>query len=245
MIEVPSTGIFETTSPRQWFLPHHPVQHPLEPDKVRRVLNGDAKFRYVSLNSALLRGPVLLQNLLQILLRFRIHRFAVSAVTEGMFLQVGVPEKDQPFLQFLWRKTPLEVIKVYQYTRHNFCAKDSPTCANYALKRRSLNNAVKFPEAALAVKQNFYMDDYLDSRLPVEGIESLANDLIHLLSIGGFKLTKWISMAPQLADGLNIFANSHHKRQTEMSSASSIQEDIDKTQTDIMLSPRQRTSEST
>ena len=45
VIEVPSTEIFGTTFPRQWYLPHHPVQHPLKPDEVRRVLNGAAKFR--------------------------------------------------------------------------------------------------------------------------------------------------------------------------------------------------------
>ena len=81
-----------------------------------------------------------------------------------MFLQVSVGEKDEPSLQFLWRETHLEVIKVYQYTRHVFGAKDSPTCANYALNRTGLDIAAKFPEAALVVKQNFYMDDYLDSR---------------------------------------------------------------------------------
>ena len=54
-VEVPSAEIFETTSPRQWYFPHHPVQHPLKPDKDRRVLNGAAKFRDVSLNTALLR----------------------------------------------------------------------------------------------------------------------------------------------------------------------------------------------
>ena len=140
VIEVPSAEIFETTSPCQWDLPHHPVQNPLKPDKVRRVLNGAAKFRDVSLNSALLRGPVLLQNLLQILLRFRQHQYAVLADIEGMFPQVGVPEKDQPALRFLWRETPSEVIKVYQYTRHNFGAKDSPTCANYALNRTGVDN---------------------------------------------------------------------------------------------------------
>ena len=245
MIEVPSAEIFETTSPRQWYLPHHPVQHPLKPDKVRRVLNGAAKFRDVSLNSALLRGPVLLQNLLQILLRFRQHQYAVSADIEGMFLQVGVPEEDQPSLRFLWRETPSEVIKVYQYTRHIFVAKDSPTCANYALNRTGVDNAAKFPEAAIAVKQNFYMEDYLDSRPTLEGIESLAKDLIQLLSIGGFKLTKWISNAPLLADRLNTFADSHHNRQTQLSFSSSIEEDIDKTRRNTMSSPRQRTSKST
>ena len=72
-----------------------------------------------------------------------------------MFLQVGVPEKDQPSLRFLWRETPSEVIKVHQDTRHIFGAKDSPTCANYALNRTGVDNAAKFPEAAIAVK-NFF-----------------------------------------------------------------------------------------
>ena len=107
-----------------------------------------------------------------------------------------------------------------------------------------MDNAAKFPEAATAVKQNFYMDDYLESRPTLEGIESLAKDLIQLLSSGGFKLTKWISNAPLLADRLNIFADLHHNRQTQLSLSSSI-EDIDKTRRNTMSSPRQRTSKST
>ena len=160
-----------------------------------------------------------------------------------MLIQVGVSEKDQPSLRFLWRETPSEVIKVYEYTRHIFGAKDSPTCANYALNRTGVDNAAKFPEAAPAVKQNFHMYKYLDSRPTLEGIESQANDFIQLLSIGGFKLTKWISNAPLLAHRLNTFVDSHHNRQTKLPSARSIQ-DIDKTRLDTMSSPRQRTNES-
>ena len=108
----------------------------------------------------------------------RQHRFAVSADIEGMFLQVCVPETDQPSLRFLWRETPLDAIKVYQYTRHIFGAKDSPTCANYALNRTGSDKAINFAEAAFAFKQNFYIDDYLDSRPTLEGIQALAHDLI-------------------------------------------------------------------
>ena len=106
-----------------------------------------------------------------IFVRFRQHQYAISADIEEMFLQVGVSEKDQPSLRFLWRETPSEVIKVYEYTRHIFGAKDSPTCANYALNRTGVDNAAKFPEAAPAVKQNFHMYKYLDSRPTLEGIE--------------------------------------------------------------------------
>ena len=70
---------------------------------------------------------------------------------------------DKQSLRLLQKKTPVEEIKVYQYTRHIFGAKDSSTCANYALKRTGLYYVAKFPEAALVVKQSFYMHDYLDS----------------------------------------------------------------------------------
>ena len=82
---------------------------------------------------SLLTGPDLLQNLIYVLLRFRQHPFAVSADIEGMFLQVGVFPCDQPSLRFLWREDPASNVVVHQYTRHIFGAKDSPTCANYAL----------------------------------------------------------------------------------------------------------------
>jgi len=39
-----------------WYLPHHPVTHPLKPDKVRVVYDCAAKFRQTSLNHQLLQG---------------------------------------------------------------------------------------------------------------------------------------------------------------------------------------------
>ena len=97
-------------------------------------------------------------------MRFRQHPFAVSADIEGMFLQVGVIPEDQPSLRFLWREDPATEVTVYQYVRHIFGSKDSPTCANYALRRTASGNRNKFPEAAISVEDNFYMDDFLESQ---------------------------------------------------------------------------------
>ena len=87
-------------SDREWYLPHHPVVKPNKPGKVRRVLNGASKFHGTSLNKSLLVGPDLLQNLIFVLLRFRQHKYAVSADIEGMFLQVEVLARDQISLRF-------------------------------------------------------------------------------------------------------------------------------------------------
>ena len=153
----------ESRSEREWYLPHHPVVNPITLGKARRVLNGAVKFHGASLKKSLLTGPYLLQNLIYVLLRFRQHPFAVSADTEGMFLKVGVLPCDQPSLRFLWRENPTSNVVVHKYTRHIFGAKDLPTCANYALQRSASDNAKQYPEAAKAVLENIYMDDYLDS----------------------------------------------------------------------------------
>ncbi|XP_075256623.1 uncharacterized protein LOC142349095 [Convolutriloba macropyga] len=109
------------------------------------------------------------------------HMYAVSADTEGMFLQVGVPLADQPCLRFLWREDP-------------------PTCANFALQKTAKDNIRKLPDAAQAVLDKFYMDDYLDSlETPHEAL-SRSKKLVELLKLGGFKLTKFISNTPHLLD---------------------------------------------
>ena len=77
-----------------------------------------------------------------------------------MFLQVGFREEDQPSLRFLWREDPTSSVAVHHYTRHIFGARDSLTCANFALQKTASDNQAD--EAASAAVQKFYMDDYLD-----------------------------------------------------------------------------------
>ena len=203
VIEVPDAHKVENRSDKEWYLPHHPVLNPNKPGKVRRVLNGAAKFHGASLKKSLLTGPDLLQNLIYVLLRFRQHPYAVSTNIEGMFLQVGVLPSDQPSLRFLWREDPTTNVVVYQYTRHIFGAKDLPTCANYALQRTARDNAKFYPGAAKAVLEIFYMDDYLDSVESPEKAINRSKELVHLLHLGGFKLTKFVSNVQNLADRID------------------------------------------
>ena len=50
----------------KWYPPHHPVLNPSKPEKVRRVCDAAAKFQGSSLNSHLLSGPDLMNNLVGI-----------------------------------------------------------------------------------------------------------------------------------------------------------------------------------
>ena len=109
-----------------------------------------------------------------------------------MLNQVAVPEADQVALRFLWRQSPESAIEVYQFVRHIFVAKCSPTCSNYALLRSAEDNEMEFPIASLAMKRNFYMDDLFKSVKSTDEAMEM-QQLSEMLYLGGFHLTKWIS----------------------------------------------------
>ena len=85
-----------------WFLHHHPVTHPLNPDKVRVVSDCAAKFGQTSLNQQLLQGPDQTNPLVGVLSRFRQETVGMVADIEAMFHQVLVDPKDCDSLRFLW-----------------------------------------------------------------------------------------------------------------------------------------------
>ena len=68
---------------------------------MRRVLNGASNFHGTSLNKSLLVGPDLFQNLKYVLLHFFQHKYAVFALIEALFLQVGVLARDQTSIRFV------------------------------------------------------------------------------------------------------------------------------------------------
>ena len=104
----------------------------------------------------------------------------------------------QAVTSFLVARDPAAEVAVFQYVRHIFGSKNSPTCANYAMRRTATDNASQFPEAAQSVINTFYVDDYLESSTTIEEAARKAKDLLKLLSLCGFKLTKFVSNVPTI-----------------------------------------------
>ena len=107
-----------------WFLPHHPVTHPLKPDKVRVVYDCAAKFGQTSLNQQLLQGPDQTNQLVGVLSRFRQETVGMVADIEAMFHQVLVDPKDCDSLRFLWWRNGdlTQEMKEYRMVKHLFGA---------------------------------------------------------------------------------------------------------------------------
>ena len=180
-----------------WYLPHHPVTNPNKPGNVRRVANAASKFRGESLNSNLLTGPDLLNNLVGVLLRFREHPVAVFSDIEGMFMQIAVTQEDQSALRFLWMID--NSIRQFQFTRLIFGATCSPFCAIYVLNKCAEDKKSKFPAALNAIKHHFYMGDYIQSLPTISEAKEVISQT-RCLKNGGFRLTKFSNEPDVLAE---------------------------------------------
>ncbi|XP_053380368.1 uncharacterized protein LOC128548874 [Mercenaria mercenaria] len=85
-----------------WYLPIFGVYNSKKPGKIRGVFDSSAAYQGVSLNSVLLTGPDLTNNLLGVLMRFRKELVAVAADIEQMFYCFEVNKEHRNFLRFLW-----------------------------------------------------------------------------------------------------------------------------------------------
>lgn len=186
----------EGTKGKVWYLPHQPVINPMKPDKTRIVFDCASVYKGVSLNSQVLQGPDLTNNLLGVILRFRENRIALMGDIQAMFHQVNVCPRDQDVLRFLWWTGGDRSVKpeVYRMGVHLFGGTWSPSCCNFVLQRTADDNGHEFhKETVKTVKRNFYVDDCLRSVHSERDAKQLYRELTDLLMKGGFKITKWTS----------------------------------------------------
>ena len=85
------------------YIPHHAViRQDKQTTKLHVVYNASAKGDGPSLNDCLYAGPKFCQNIMDIILGFRVHKVALAADIEKAFLMVSMAEKDRDVLRFLW-----------------------------------------------------------------------------------------------------------------------------------------------
>ena len=205
-IEEKSDSTDDATS-NKWYLPHHPVLNAKKPGKLRVVFDCAARYCERSLNDYLMSGPNMTNSLVNILLRFRLHQFAVAADVEEMFLQVGVHESDRNCLRLLWwPNNDLNAeVKTYRMTVHPFGATSSPFCATYALRKTVTDFGYLFTKnIGQYVNDNFYVDDCLLSVQTIEEAKTAVTGLRELLLKGGFRLTKWFSNNIEILDDISL-----------------------------------------
>ncbi|XP_043467389.1 uncharacterized protein LOC122501742 [Leptopilina heterotoma] len=185
-----------------YFLPHHAVTK-VDSCTTRDgvVFDGSTKTSSgVSLNEALRVGPTIQDNIYAIIARFRLFPYALSADIRKMYRQILGSPKDEQFQKILWRSRSDQPIEIYSLNRVTFGTACAPYLAIRTLHQLADDEQREFPIAAHFLKNDFYVDDFLSSAKTLQDALDIRNELITLLSKGGFTLRKWVSNDPRLCE---------------------------------------------
>ncbi|XP_065094714.1 uncharacterized protein LOC135715326 [Ochlerotatus camptorhynchus] len=188
-----------------YYLSHHPViKEASTTTKVRVVFDASAKtFTGFSLNKALCVGPVVQDDLLDIILRFRTFLIALVADIVKMYRQILVHPDDTLFQRILWRFSKLSPVQVYELLTVTYGLGPSSYLATRTLQQLAEDEGAAYPNGGPALKKNFYVDDFIGGAQSVEETIRLRTELDELLKKGGFELRKWTSNRLEVLQGLN------------------------------------------
>ena len=165
--------------------------------KVRAVFDASAKSSTgFSLNDQLLVGPTVHSSLVDVLLRFRLKRIAITTDISKMYRAIELAESDRDLHRFVWRSSESDTIKDYRMTRLTFGISASSFIANMCVKQNATNLALQYPLAAKAVQESFYVDDGLTGSDDITTAIRLQKELQEMFLKGGFQLHKWNSSEP-------------------------------------------------
>ena len=130
-----------------FYLPMHAVyKSSSSTTKIRAVFDASAKLSSdVSLNDILLVGPTIHPPLIDVLLRFRVHRIGLIADVSKMYRAIQLAKPDRDLHRFIWRSKPEDVLQDYRMTRVTFGVSASCFAANMAVRQNACDLAHKYP----------------------------------------------------------------------------------------------------
>ncbi|XP_063897957.1 uncharacterized protein LOC126056487 [Helicoverpa armigera] len=119
-----------------------------------------------------------------------------------MFLSIGIRESDRRFQRILYRFSPKEPLKVYEFNRVVFGLKSSPFHALRTIKQLAEDEGDSYPQAKEIVATGLYMDDFVYSVSSEDQGISTASEMIGLMKAGQFELVKWTSNSQVVLDSI-------------------------------------------
>lgn len=178
-----------------YHLPHHAViRESSVSTKLRVVFDGTAQpSDGSSLNEGLMVGPSLLQNITNLIVRWRQHKICLIGDIKQMYRQILVSKEDVDYQRIVWRNTldePIVEKRLLTVTYGTACA---PYLAIRTLHQLAEDEKANFPELVSVVKSDFYMDDLLTGASDESEAIKLQKRVTSLMLRGQFQMHKWSS----------------------------------------------------
>ena len=144
------------------YLSHHGVHKDSATTPVRVVFDCSARASNgISLNDCLESGPSLVPDLVKVLLRFRLQKYAFVSDIEKAFLMVQLQPEDRDAVRFLWPDHPEDInspCRAYRFRVVLFGA----TCSQFLLNATILHHLDKMDlseQVQATIKGGLYIDN--------------------------------------------------------------------------------------
>ena len=205
IIEVVPSG--ESRSALTHYLPHHAVvRRDKSTTKLRIVYDASARSDGPSLNDCLHKGPKFNQLILDLLLRFRSYRVALTADVEKAFLMIAVDDKDRDVLRFIWvddvnKEDPQ--LQTYRFTRVVFGVSSSPFLLNATIKFHLESFRETHQSVVERLLQSTYVDDIVAGTNSEDEAFEFYTQAKELFRSGGFNLRKFLTSSKELQLRIN------------------------------------------
>ena len=190
-----------------FYLPHRPVvKDSSTSTRVRPVFDASAAGpNGISLNDCLEVGPSLVPSLVDLLLRFRRWRIAVTADISKAFLQVALRKEDRDVHRFLWLHSDGRK-RVMRFRRVTFGVSSSPFLLNATIRHHL--SAYPPSRAVMEMSENFYVDDLISGADSEEEARALLAEAQSVMTDAGMTLTKAKSNSPLVFDKAHAVSGS-------------------------------------
>ncbi|XP_055909622.1 uncharacterized protein LOC129944297 [Eupeodes corollae] len=182
-----------------YFIPHQCVLRPQSTStKLRVVFDASSRTSsQLSLNDILMVGPTIQEELFSTLLRFRTHKYAITADITKMYRQVLVAEEHTNYQLIVWRQHPSQLLQIFRLNTVTYGTSPAPFLAIRCLQMLGDANESSFPTGSDIIRRDFYVDDLLTGADNLETLKIMKFEIQEILTKGGFQLAKWFSNHPE------------------------------------------------
>jgi hypothetical protein len=186
------------------YIPHHFVlKEESTTTKFRVVFDASAKTSSgLSLNDIMMVGPVLQDNLVEIMMRFRCRPIAYTADIAKMYRQIRIPANEAELQRILWRSSPDEPIITYRLDTVSYGTASAPYLATKVLQQLAKDESSSFPLASPILTNDMYVDDLMSGSSDVETAKKEVKEILQMSQKACLSLRKWSSNSKDLLQSI-------------------------------------------
>ena len=212
------------------YIPHHAVINPTKATtKIRIVYDASARTKpeHNSLNECMYRGPVLLQNLTGILLRFRLNKIALISDIEKAFLQISLQDDDKDVTRFFWIKNRNLLDTENNVQTYRFCRVPFGIISSPFLLAATIDHHLRKYDSGIAenIRANIYVDNVITGTTSVNKAMEFYNVSKQMFKEAAMILRDWMTNSQEVLNNIPIFDRANRKRMKILGLTWSVEDD--------------------